>query len=492
MRQNYLNLYTAAQTRELDRLAIEEAGMPGYNLMKKAGASAFHFIMSVWPNTKSFTIVCGTGNNGGDGYVIAKLAKIRGMNVSVIQLGDVSKCSGDSLTARRDLELEGIRVERFDNQDFSTADVIVDSMLGTGLQRDVDGDWRVAIESINESPANIASIDIPSGLNADTGLIQGVAINADISITFIGRKQGMYTADGCSKSGSIKFDSLSIPQEVHDKVEPSAYLLEKLAPEIIKPREKNSHKGIYGNIVMIGGAPGMNGAILLSATAALRAGCGLVTVLTHPQHASFLNLTQPEIMCRGIGSAVELEKYVSSADLIVIGPGLGTDEWGKDLLNAAINTHKSLVIDADALKNLDGFKSEKNNWVLTPHPGEAAQLLACSVSEIQQNRFLAAKKISEKYNAVCILKGAGTIIHNNGSTYVCPFGNPGMATAGMGDVLSGILGTLLAQNSSLIDAANNAVMLHALAGDRVALEDGEKGLVASDLFPAIRSLINGR
>lgn len=498
-----LNLYSAKQTRELDRLAIDEAGITGYSLMKKAGASAFHAIMSAWPDTKTLTILCGTGNNGGDGYVIAKLAKIRGIEIKLIQVGDLSKQGGDAFIARQDFEAEGISGELYNDQDLSDEKVIVDALLGTGLQRDVSNEWKNIIDEINAAAAKVISIDIPSGLNTDTGLVQGVAVTADLTITFIGRKQGMYTASGSAKSGVIKFDSLSIPDSVYKKVEPSSHgLTPKLSLSVLKPRNKNSHKGTYGHVLLIGGSPGMNGAILLSAIAALRTGCGLVTVLTHPVHAAFLNINQPEIMCRGIANTCELEQYLSAADAVVIGPGLGTDQWGKDLLNAVITTDKPLVIDADGLNNLPNVKSKNNNWVLTPHPGEAASLLKCSVSDIQQDRFLAAKKISEKYNAVCVLKGSGTIIHDSQNAYVCSSGNPGMAVAGMGDVLSGILGTLIAQamlqaeqramqQVPFTEMVNNAVVLHAMAGDKVADSFGEKGMLASDLFPAIRCIVNG-
>lgn len=492
-----LNLYTAAQTRELDRLAIEEVGIPGYDLMKKAGASAFHFIMSTWPNTKSLTIVCGTGNNGGDGYVIAKLAKTRGIAVRLIQVGDLSKQSGDARLAREDMEVSGIIGEVYESQDLSNEEVLVDALLGTGLQRDVENQWREIIEVINRSSAKVAAIDIPSGLNADTGVVQGVAVKADLSVTFIGRKQGMYTADGPEKCGEIKFDSLSIPQLVYDKVKPSSFALEnKLSPLFLQARHKNSHKGAYGHLIFIGGAPGMNGAIFLAASAGLRSGCGLVTVFTHPEHAAFLNLGRPEIMCRGAESFYQMKNTVDAADVVVIGPGLGQKKWGQAIFEKVVHIKKPLVIDADGLNCLSDQRSNGSPWVLTPHPGEAASLLTCSIHDVQQNRFAAVKEISDKFDAVCVLKGSGTLIHYQNKTYVCSAGNPGMATAGMGDVLSGILATLLAQGLaqrlSLVEIVNNAVLLHAMAADNVAHGSGEKGMLASDLFPEIRRIINDR
>jgi len=506
MKPQKLPLYTSQQTRELDQLAIE-SGISGYQLMKKAGTSAFHFILSRWPDSHKIVIVCGVGNNGGDGYVIARLAKMRGMDLRLIQLGDLSKQSDDSSTARHDLYEEGVKVEFFDNQDFSDADLIIDALLGTGIQRDVHGNWKKVIDAINRAPAKVASIDIPSGLNADSGYIQGVAVKADITVTFIGRKQGMYTANGCDQSGDITFDSLNIADEFYKEVTPASYLLQTFSPNLNVRRAKNSHKGLFGNIVIIGGAPGMNGAALLAAEAALRAGCGLVTVLTHPDHSAFLNLNRPEIMCHGVENGTALVAHLHGADVVVIGPGLGTDTWGKELLHKVIMETASknipVVIDADGLNNLASEKHTMRslhfNWVLTPHPGEAARLLECTTAQVQQDRFLAARQISNKYNAMCVLKGAGSVIRSADTTTVCPYGNPGMASAGMGDILSGILGTMLAQAlkedgmtriEAETEAVHNAVMLHALAGDAAARKQGEKGMIASDLFPEIRHILN--
>jgi len=503
MHQPYLDLYTAEQTRLLDRYAIEQAGIAGYELMKKAGASAFHAIMSRWPDTKKLIIFCGTGNNGGDGYVIARLAKKRELSVQVYQLGDLQKQSGDALIARLDMEAEGIAIEQYKAQHITatSSDVIVDALLGTGLERDVKNEWQQVICDINTThllnKTRVAAVDICSGLNADTGSVLGAAITADISITFIGRKQGLYSGYGPEKSGDVVFDSLSVPDDIYDKVKPNSYCLPaKLSAEVLKPRVKNSHKNSFGNLLFIGGAPGMSGAIVLSATAALRTGAGLVTVITHPDHAGAINLPQPEIMSRGVDNPDQLQTFFAKSDIIIVGPGLGTDQWGKNLLAAAVNADKPLIIDADGLNSLPHDKVFNQPVVLTPHPGEAARLLDCSVQDVQSDRFTTAKQISEKFNAVCVLKGSGTIIHSSDGSFVCPAGNPGMATAGMGDVLSGILGCLVAQglkaNRTMTQSVNDAVLLHALAGDSAAHEAGEKGLVASDLYSHIRRLINAR
>ncbi len=491
------HLYTADQTRKLDRLAIEEAGVSGLQLLKKAGESAFHYILSAYPQLKQMTVICGIGNNGGDGYVIALLAKQHGYNVNVIQLGDLAKQVGDALTVRKELEGSGVLIESYQQQDFSHDEIIVDAILGTGLQRSVDGEWASAIEAINQSSAQVISIDVPSGLNADTGKVHTVGVKADMTVTFIGRKQGLYTADGCDLSGTIQFDDLTIPEKILKQIKPKSLCLAANLPKsLLKARQKNSHKGSYGSVILIGGSPGMNGAILLSAIAALRSGCGLVTVLTHPSHAAFLNLMCPEIMCVAIENNQTLDDNIKKADAIVIGPGLGSTQWGKDLLHSVLKTKKPLLIDADGLNNLPDIKSPNKNWVLTPHPGEAARLLAVDIDEIQNDRFDAVKKISEKYQAICVLKGAGTLIRTFEETYVCTAGNPGMATAGMGDVLSGVIGALMAQGvpqkMALEQAVVNSVMLHALAGDKVAEKYGEKGMMASDLFLEIRSLLNAK
>jgi len=490
-------LYTAAQSRELDRLAIEQEGIAGYTLMKRAAACTFHHLMSKWPECKRVVVFCGVGNNGGDGYIIAQLAHASGLQVEVYQLGDIQKQKGDALTARTDMQAEGLQIKSYVVGSLFDADIIIDAMLGTGLERDVKDLWSSAIQAINLSSAKVVAVDIPSGLHADTGCQLGEAVVADITVTFIGRKQGLFTADGKACCGEIIFDSLGIPISLYDQINSDTRLLSNsLSSPLLKPRNANSYKGQHGHVLIVGGAKGMNGAVTMAAIAALRSGCGLVSVATHPTHAMSINLTQPEIMSHGVETGNDLNHLIESADVIILGPGLGQSAWANDLFQTVIKTEKPLILDADGLNLLASDPIQKSTWIFTPHPGEAGRLLNSSASEIQKDRFRAIKKIQEKYTGTCVLKGAGTLIYDGGEIRVCPAGNPGMASAGMGDVLSGVLGGIIAQavkqSFDLIENVAFGVLLHALAGDAAAKENGEKGLLATDLLPHIRRLINGK
>jgi len=497
MKNSLIPLYTAAQSRELDRLAIEQEGIAGYTLMKRAAACTFYHLMLKWPSCKRVAVFCGIGNNGGDGYIIAQLAHAKGLHVEVFQLGDIEKQSGDALLARTDMQAKGLQTKPYTVGSLLNADIIVDAMLGTGLEREVKDGWLSAIQAINLSSAKTVAVDIPSGLHADTGCQLGEAIEADLTVTFIGRKQGLFTADAKGCCGEIIFDSLDVPITLYDQITSDAHLLShRLSSPLLKPRAANSHKGQHGHVLIIGGAQGMNGAVTMAAVAALRSGCGLVSVATHPAHAASINFVQPEIMSHGVETGDDLTKLIKQADVIILGPGLGQSAWANNLFQMAIKTEKPLILDADGLNLLAKKPIVKHNWILTPHPGEAGRLLGCPTAEVQKDRFQAIKKIQQKYAGICVLKGAGTLLFHGKKIQICPLGNPGMASAGMGDVLSGVLGGLVAQamkNSlAIFDAVSLGVCLHACAGDEAAEAGGEKGLLATDLMPYIRRLINQR
>jgi len=263
--------------------------------------------------------------------------------------------------------------------------------------------------------------------------------------------------------------------------------------EYLQPRLPDSHKGNFGHVLIVGGNLGYSGSVRLAAEAALRVGAGLVTVVTHPEHAAILNATCPELMCRGVEGADDMADLLDKVSVIVIGPGLGMDEWGRNLFDLVLDSQKPLVVDADGLNILAEDESivSRTNWILTPHPGEAGRLLKVDTQEVQSHRLTALKKLQEKFSGVTVLKGAGTLVLSaNSSPAICEAGNPGMATAGMGDVLSGVIGSLVAQQVPLLDAAKLGVLLHALAGDLVAKEYGERGMMASDLMPSLQQLAN--
>jgi NAD(P)H-hydrate epimerase len=486
-----LPLYRASQVRELDRITIEDMGVPGICLMERAGHVAFELLATYWPKARRLIVLCGTGNNGGDGYVLAKLAYLAGYDVTVLQLGDTTKLKGEARLAFEAMTMIGLTTQVFTEKKLSIVDVVVDALLGTGLDRDVAGEWREVIEALNRCTCPVLSLDIPSGLHADTGTVLGVAIHADITVSFIGLKQGFFTGEGPDYCGKIYFDDLKVPPAIYKQVKTSVMRLDY---DILKTRfcqrPRTAHKGKFGHVLVIGGDSGMTGAVRLAAEAAARVGAGKVSLATRHAHAILLNLTCPEIMSHGIETIEEIEVLLEQIDIIAIGPGLGQSTWAQMLLQAIKEQSKPMVIDADALNLLAINPFRLPHGILTPHPGEAARLLELATTEVQNDRFAAVRALQLRFGGVCVLKGAGTLVATpNGQIGICTAGNPGMACGGMGDVLTGVIAGLLAQGLSTTEAAQLGVCLHGKAGDQAALE-GERGLLPTDLLPWLRYYAN--
>ena len=489
------NLYSAEAVREFDRRAIEQQGLSGATLMQRAGEAAFRLLMLRWPRARAIAIVCGPGNNGGDGYVLARLAREAGMLPWVLTLGDSAAVKGDAASMRDAARASGVMDEPFLPDMLADCDVIVDALFGTGLERPVTGEWREAIEAVNASRRPVLAIDIPSGLSADTGAVLGAAVRAETTLTFIALKAGLFTARGREYAGEIQFDDLGVPAEVYAEVPPLARrITSRSLRGLLARRARDAHKGSFGRVLAVGGAPGMPGAIRLCGEAAYRCGAGMVTLATHPGHAAAVNAARPELMAYPVPSIAALKPLLTRATVVALGPGLGRGAWGKRLFNSALAAKRSLVIDADGLFFfLAPSRRRRSDWVLTPHAGEAARLLGSSVEEIERDRFAAVRAISDKYGGVCVLKGAGTLIaaHGDPGIFLCDRGNPGMASGGMGDVLTGVIAALRAQGLSPMDAARLGVWVHASAGDLAATRGGEVGLLASDLLERLREVVNG-
>lgn len=492
-----LSLYTAAQVRELDRIAIEDFGIPGIVLMKRAGRAAFELLLRRWPQAEHFHIFCGTGNNGGDGFVIAALLAERNLPVTIWLVGDSTKISGAALQAKQFAVAAKVTMQPFAGEVPGTG-VIVDALLGTGLSGDVRSPFAEAIAAINTAKLPVLAIDIPSGLCSDSGRVLGSAVQASATISFIGLKQGLFTGDAVDHCGVIEFAGLDVPEAVYKHIDAFSKRLDlSLIRDQLPRRSRNAHKGLYGHVLVIGGDRGMAGAALMAAQAAGRVGAGLVTCATQPEHVAAFVARAPEIMAHGVRSQAELEPLLKRASVIVLGPGLGRSPWSEQLFERIWRylqaSNIPAVVDADALNLLaEGSIVAAPNysrWVLTPHPGEAARLLGVTTVEIQQDRFVAAKKLQQCYGGAIVLKGAGTLVVSDGAIGVANHGNPGMASGGMGDVLSGVIGGLLAQHLSITAAAEVGVCLHGRAGD-LAAEDGERGLLATDLLPYLRRLVN--
>ncbi|MEE9425086.1 MAG: NAD(P)H-hydrate dehydratase [Methylococcales bacterium] len=485
-----VQLYTIDQVRAMDRYAIDVIGIAGSELMERAGQCAFNLLTQVWPDARYISVFCGAGNNGGDGYVIARLALEHGLQVNLLALATIERLQGDALIAANHYFQAGGTISKIEEKSWKNSDVVVDSLLGTGLGREVGGDYKLAIEAINSSQLPILAVDIPSGLHADSGRVLGVAVvEADQTATFIGLKQGLFTGQAADVCGQVNYYSLEVPQSVLELEQPSA--LRFIAPSPLLPTRKfSAHKGHFGHVLLIGGESGYSGAICLAAQAAARCGAGLISIATRNAHAALLMLTQPEIMSHGIHSAEQLKPLLEKATVVVIGPGLGQSDWAKQLLNAVLECDLPVVIDADALNLLALDPGcQRNNCVYTPHPGEAARLLNCSSQAVQNDRFSAIRQLHDDYGGIVVLKGAGTLVYDGEKITVNSTGNPGMATGGMGDVLSGVIAGLIAQGQDLDSATRVAVWLHGAAADNVA-RAGQRGLLASDLLPQIRKLVN--
>ncbi len=484
------NLYTASQVRELDRQAIEEHGTPGLELMERAGTAACEVLHKIWPDAWRIVIVCGTGNNGGDGYVMARLAQHNDKKVVLLQVGDHDKLQSDAKTCAEMSLDAGVTHDPFSASLLEKADVIVDAMFGTGLDRDLTGEYLEIVTAINNAKAPVFSVDIPSGLNADTGHVMGTAIEAQATISFIGLKQGLLTGEGPAYSGKVYFNDLDVPDAVYEAVPVSSRRIDLPSrKKLLARRKATGHKGDYGHALIVGGEAGFAGAVRMAAEAAGRSGAGLVSLATREQHATQIIMSRPEIMAHGVENISDLTGLITRVSVIAVGPGLGQGRWGQKMLAAVLETSLPIVVDADALNLIAQEPARHDNWILTPHPGEAARLLKCSIDEIQQDRFQAVTKLQQQYGGVIILKGAGTLVASEQGVSLCNQGNPGMATGGMGDVLTGIIAGLLAQGFDLLAAAQTGVCVHAAAGDLTA-ENGQRGMLAMDLMPKIRLLVN--
>ncbi len=493
-------MYTAAQVRALDQSAIEAHGIPGIQLMERAGESVFDAAREYFPHSQNWLIFCGGGNNGGDGYVLARLARQAGIQAVVCALKPASSLSGDAATAAQGWLQAGGEVFPWPPAESGEPDLVFDALLGTGLDRAPQGDFAAAIEWMNQNPAPVIAIDIPSGLNADTGTTPAMAVRANLTVTFIGNKRGLYTGDGPDHAGQIRFSSLQTPPSVQASVKDSGILIRQNIIEYLLPRRaRNSHKGTFGWVLGIGGNSHMSGAVRLCGEAALRSGAGKVTLATVPAHAAMVNLSCPELMVRGVKKGRELNSLLDQVNACVVGTGLGQTSWSEDLFNTCLKSKAPMVLDADGLNILarhhPAGKSRsglpRGNWILTPHPAEAGRLLDCSAREIQADRVTAAQRIAAAYDAIVVLKGCGTVVSRPDGFYaICPLGNPGMASAGTGDVLAGVIGAMLAQGLSSWEAAMAGVVAHAQAGDLAAAHKGERGLIASDIIARLPAVLN--
>ena len=490
---NSPSLYTAAEAYLVDAAAIA-SGIPAIQLMKRAGRAAFELITERFADAGLISIYTGGGNNGGDGYVLAGLLAQRLYPVQVIALVAPDQLTGDARVAYEFAVQEGVKIAT--PGAVPRQGVIVDALLGIGLRGAVREPYGGVIEQINGSRLPVVALDIPSGLQADTGAVAGPVVNALVTLTFIGIKQGLLTGRGPAVCGELVLANLDVPDTAYAGVKPAAERLHlnELLP-LLAPRAADAHKGDFGHVMVIGDDTGFGGAALMAAEAAARTGAGLVSVATRPEHIPAILARRPEIMACGVVSGQELEPLLARPTVLVVGPGLGRSPWSEQMLQQAVKTGLPLVLDADALNILAAGRVvpanlRRDNWLLTPHPAEAARLLGQTTAEVQADRFAAVRAIQAKYNASVILKGAGSLVASaQGPIGIVTDGNPGMATGGMGDVLCGILGGLVAQGLPIVDAARLGAVIHACAADLAAGEHGQRSLLATDLIPYLGELL---
>ena len=482
-------LYTAAQVRALDAAAIA-GGIAGSELMRRAAAAALAVLRARWPEARRIVVLAGPGNNGGDGFLLAAQARAAGLDSRV--LASTAQSGRDAAAARATARAAGVPIAQADADamPLPAADVYVDALYGSGLSRAPTGTAATWITALQPHAPRVLALDIPSGLDADTGMPRGAAVRAAATVCFVGWKRGLFTGRAAEHAGVCTLAPLDLPHALHVSRMPDAVLL---AAAALPPRDRAAHKGAFGHVLVIGGDHGMGGAARLAGEAALRAGAGLVSVATRAAHVGALLAARPELMVHAIETVDALASPLARASVLALGPGLGQGDWGEALFVAALAAGRPVVVDADALNLLARApRTLPMTTVLTPHPGEAARLLGIGTAAVQGDRYAAARALAVRCGAVVVLKGAGSLIADPaGRVAVCPWGNPGMAAGGMGDVLTGVIAALLAQGLAPWDAACLGVGLHARAGDAAARAGGERGLCAADLFAPLRALLNG-
>ncbi|HEU4813661.1 MAG TPA: NAD(P)H-hydrate dehydratase [Xanthomonadaceae bacterium] len=490
-------LHDAASLRRIEARAAALQGGDPFELMRRAGRAAWRCALRHWPQAQRIVVVCGPGNNGGDGYVLARYALDSGRDVRLVVLAGHEPVGDLARRALEDCLSRGGKPQAFEGTSLNgmlpPADLVVDALFGIGLDRAPEADAARLIEAINLHPAPRLSLDVPSGVDVARGSAPGAAVRATRTLEFIAPKAGLRTGPALDLAGALELAPLDLAPEL---VAEEGAVAELLSPvhlrRWLQPRQRDAHKGLFGRVLCIGGDHGRGGAVILCAEAAMRCGAGLVEVATRPAHLPSLLARRPEAMGHGVERVADVADLLDRADVVALGPGLGTEAWGRVMFGAALAAGKPLVLDADALNLLAARpRPLPPGTILTPHPGEAANLLGTDARRVQADRFEAARALCARHDVVVVLKGAGTVVAAPGRPpRILDAGNPGMAVAGMGDLLTGIIAALRAQGLAPIAAASAGVALHAGAGDSAAHDHGQRGMLPSDLLPWLRRLAN--
>jgi len=493
------DLYSADAVRQMDRYVIDEMGVDGFGLMQTAAHAAFRSMVRRWPDCGPVLVLCGAGNNGGDGYLVAANAARHGFTVSCIAVAPTEKLAGDARKAWQKAVADGAEVRELSAIDesaldasFEQAGLIVDALLGTGVSGAPREPFASVIARCNASGLPVLAVDVPSGLNATTGFAAGDVVRATMTVTFTGLKSGLFTGQGPAVCGEVVFDSLGTENDIDASGQfPVACLRNwEAVGRWLPERAANAHKGRFGHVLIIAGDRGFGGAGLMAAEAAARSGAGLVSLATRPEHIPAALARCPSVMVHGLIHGSELPPLLEAASVVVCGPGIGKSAWGQQMLQQVLASDKPRVLDADALNLMAARVAvPSDHQVLTPHPGEAARLLACTVAEVEVDRMAAARKLQSVYGGVVLLKGAGTVIASGSQTVDIVSGsNPGMATGGMGDVLAGILGAMCGQLDDLARATILGACAHLAAADRASESRGYIGLIPADVIDNLPSV----
>ena len=478
-------LFTAKQAKQLDEHAIQEVGFPGTVLMEKAATILSSVISQSIRIDEGILFVCGCGNNGGDAVAAARILKQQGYHTAIVLVGETSRMSEDlflQLRLAAASDVEAVTAAEVDSAEYP---ILVDGLFGVGLNRPVEGVYRAMIEQMNRSQKRIFAIDIPSGIHGDTGKVLGVAVKAETTVTFGVNKLGLVLYPGCGYAGNVVIGDIGYPACSYEAIENPAYYYDKKDMENCLPQRKpDGHKGTFGHVLVIGGSKNMCGA-------AYRLGAGLVKVLSASENRQMILTMLPEALTDTYEDEDALAKGLAFADVIVLGPGLGTGETAKKLVQYTLeNFDKPIVLDGDGITmcTREQLQKAKVPWILTPHPKEFCTISGWTMAELKEDFLQKVKQFAEEQGGFVVGKDARTCVSDGNECYVNISGNSGMATGGSGDVLAGAIGGLAAQGMSCFEAAKAAVYLHGLAGDRYKEKYGEHGMMARDLIDSLQRI----
>ncbi len=498
---HFKSLYSAKQAYDIDQYLIHNKSINSLDLMAKAAFACFNEIQKQCP--QRIVVIAGYGNNAGDGFMIAALTHMANIDTRIFTTIDDDRLTPDTQYMLKHAKSLGIDIKLLSYVDhdlfeeaIKQANVVVDALFGTGINRDISGYLSTIVKTINAHSRYTLSVDVPSGVCASTGKLFSCAIKANTTVSFVCNKIGLYTGEAPDYVGNLIYAPLVSEDMFDSSLQPQATLLDhsdlkSYISHLLKCKTIN--KNDKGNVGIIAGDKGMSGAAIMTATAALIIGAGRVSLFTHKEHATFINLNQPEIMCYGVEQFRDVEMLINKLDVLVIGPGMVESmPWSQRIITEALKFNKTMIIDAGALDFLKSIqlRCNQDQLLITPHEGEAARILNTTASIVRNNRIELTKTLADHYHTQVLLKGAGTLLYTENKLKLCRYGHPILATAGSGDLLTGMIAGLAAQLQSVSKAAEFAVLLQGIASEKYAKEKGVYGFSATKLLQAVVDVLN--